>query len=76
MEPGKTGLPQIDLSNDIATTTYDENLTEIQLQYERIILKTFLHYSIPLVVTPGIHATFKCKLWRMGQCYSKLGTKN
>ena len=75
-KPGKTGIPQIYLSNDIVTTTYDENLTDIQLQYERIILKTFVHYSIPLVITPGIRTTFKRKLWRMGQCYSKLGTKN
>jgi len=49
-KPGKTGIPQIDLSKDIVT--YDENLTDVQLQYERIILKTFLHYSIPLVITP------------------------
>lgn len=74
-KPGKTGIPQIDLSNDpVNVAVCDDGLTDIQLQYERIILKTFSHYSIPLEITPDIRSTFKCKLWRMGQCYSKLGS--
>jgi len=74
-KPGKTGIPQVDLSNDTDCTS-EEGLTGIQQKYERVIAKRFSDHSIPLVITPAIRTAFKCKLWRMGKCFSTLGTKN
>lgn len=43
------------------------------MKYERVIVKVFNHYDIPLGVTESIRATFKSKLWRMGKLFSRLG---
>ena len=66
-----------DLSNDeqcsiIIPTT----LNPLQLRYERVIMKVFAHYSIPLEITNTIRQTFKSKLRRMGMQLIKLGSKN
>ena len=74
--PGKTGIPQNDLSSDTDVSINEMGLTATQLLFEKVIVKTFLHYKIPLEITPAIRTTFKCKLWRMGKLLSALGTKN
>ena len=65
------------LSNDeqcsiIIPTT----LNPLQLRYERVIMKVFAYYSIPLEITNTIRQTFKSKLRRMGMQLIKLGSKN
>ena len=54
----------------------EKGLTGTQLALERVIAKTFSHYSINLEITPAIRTMFKCKLWRMGKSWSELGSKN
>jgi len=72
---GKTGVPQHDLSYDPDAVKY----TDTQLMYERVIAKTFAHYTIPLETTlettPTIHSIFKSKIWCMGKRWAMLGTK-
>ena len=74
--PGKTGLPQHDLSDDPEAfiKTKDKSSSGTQIAYERIITKTFSHYSIPVLITPSVISTFRCKLWRMGKHWSALGS--
>jgi len=78
--PRRNGTPQFDLSKDTeATSVSVENLPGLsprQLALERVIIKTFTRYKIPLNVSDSIRASFKVKLWRMGKLFSKLGTKN
>ena len=74
--PGKTGTPHFDLSQDEEACVTSENLTPRQILEERVIGKTFSHYSIPLNITYNIRGIFKSKLWRMGKLVSTLGTKN
>ena len=54
----------------------EKGLTGTQLALDRVITKTFSHYSIKLEITPAIRTMFKCKLWRMGRSWSELGSKN
>ena len=74
--PGKSGTPHLDLSKDKEAYVTSENLMPRQILVERVITKTFAHYSIPLDISDTIRASFKSKLWRMGNLFSKLGTKN
>ena len=77
--PGRNGTPQLDLCEDEEASVSVENLSRLspcQLALERVIVKTFTHYKIPLDVSDNIRASFKLKLWRMGKLFSKLGTKN
>ena len=82
--PGKTGIPMHDLSNDeqcsviIPTTLNPLQLRYERVRYERVIMKVFAHYSIPLEITDHdtIRQTFKSKLRRMGMQLIKLGSKN
>lgn len=77
--PGISGTPQFDLSEDDEVSISEENqlkLTPPQVLLERVIMKTFAHYRIPLDVNDRIRASFKLKLWRMGKLFSKLGSKN
>ena len=67
--PGKTGTPQNDLSSDTDISINEMGLTGTQLLLERVIVKTFSHYKIPLEI---IVLYFKCKLWRMGKSLSGL----
>lgn len=64
------------MSSDTDVSINEKELTGTQLAFERVIAKTFSHYSITLEITPAIRTTFKCKLWRMGKSWSALGTKN
>ena len=48
-------------------------MTAIQLAMERVITKTFKHYSITLDITENIRTTFKSKLWRMGKRINTVG---
>ena len=74
--PGKSGTPHLDLSKDKEAYVTSENLMPRQILVERVITKTFAHYSIPLDISDTIRASFKSKLWRMGNLFSKLRTKN
>lgn len=47
-----------------------------QLLIERVIIKTFKHYHIPLDISDTIRDSFRVKLWRMGKLLSKQGTKS
>ena len=44
-KPGKTGIPQNELMNDKDININDKGLTSTQLALERVIAKTFSHYS-------------------------------
>ena len=67
-EPGKTGTPSIDLTDDPEAQVVNcDKHTCLKLALERIITKIFNHYVYPLEITDGIRATFKAKLWRMGK---------
>lgn len=76
--PNKTGVPVYDLSKDpeAIVDINDENLTPVQLLIERVIMKVFNHYSIPLNVADSVRTTFRSKLWRMGKKLSTLGGTN
>ena len=74
LSPGPIWLPIIDLSKDKEAQIGSKPLlTEAQLKLERVILKVFTTYNVPLEITDKIRAAFKSKLWRMGKCLSKLG---
>ena len=64
------------MSQDKEAYVTFENLIPRQIFVERVIRKTFSHYSIPLDITDNIRGIFKSKLWRMGKLVSTLGTKN
>ena len=72
MHPGKSGVPQLDISGDEDFHT-PEDLTPTQLKYERVIVKVFKHYDIPVAITENVRATFRLKLWRMGKLFARLG---
>ena len=70
--PGRNGTPQLDLCEDEEASVSVENLSRLspcQLAVERVIVKTFTHYKIPLDVSDSIRASFKLKLWRMGKLF-------
>ena len=74
--PDKNGRPHHDLSADSEATPIGVDtgvMTDIQLAVERIITKTFKHYSVALDVTENIRTTFKSKLWRMGKRITRIG---
>ena len=72
--PDRYGSPIIDLSKDKEAQIGSKPLlTEAQVKLERVILKVFTTYNVPLEITDKIRAAFKSKLWRMGKCLSKLG---
>ena len=48
-------------------------LSGSQLALERVITKVFNHYAIPLDISDAIRATFRSKLWRMGNTLLKFG---
>lgn len=74
--PGKTGTPNFDLSKDPeASVANSTSFTPAQLAHERVVVKVFTHYAIPLEITDPIRASFKAKLWRMGKRYSNQGGK-
>ena len=66
-------MPVINLSNDPEATVTSHSLTSVQLAIERVIRKTFTHYSIPLDISDKIRSTFKFKHWRMGKALAKVG---
>lgn len=73
--PNKHGEPLLDLSaNPKARVDDAENLTYSMLKIERVIQRTFQEYGVKLPTTAKIRASFKSKLWRMGQRISKLGS--
>jgi len=74
--PGKTGTPKFDLSEDHEACVSSENLSSHQLIIERVIVKTFKHYHIPLDISDTIRDSFRVKLWRMGKSFSNQGTKS
>ena len=51
-------------------------MTTNQLLYERVITKVFAQYAIPLEISDNVRASFRTKLWRMGQKLFKLGSKS
>ena len=51
-----------------------ENLSCNLLKVERVIKCTFAKYGVQLPITENMRASFKSKLWRMGQRISKLGS--
>ena len=71
--PGKSGAPQIDLSDDEEATVNVDLAGDQQLAIERVICKVFTKYSIACDVTDQIRSVFKTKLWRMGRKLSQLG---
>ena len=70
--PNKHGEPLHDLSSDSEIT--NENLSAQQVKLERVIKRTLAKYEVYQPVTNRLRATFKTKLWRMGQRLSKLGS--
>lgn len=69
-------MPLIDLSDDPEAQIEGETLellTDKQRAIEHVIIKTFFNHSISVNITDKIRATFRSKLWRMGQCLAKLG---
>ena len=73
--PGRTGIPSDNLSedNEAAVDLQKNGLSPVQLALERVIVKIFNHYNIPLQITDTICAAFKSKLWRLGRGLAKLG---
>lgn len=71
--PGKSGVPLIDLSEDNEAQIQVESLTDKQKAIERVIAKTFFDHDITVAISDKIRSVFRSKLWRMGQCLSKLG---
>ena len=73
--PGRTGIPSDNLSedNEAAVDLQKNGLSPVQLALERVIVKIFNHYNIPLQITDTICAAFKSKLWRLGRGLVKLG---
>ena len=51
-----------------------ENLPCSLLKVEQVIKRIFQEYGVKLPITEKIRASFKSKLWRMGQRISKLGS--
>ena len=51
-----------------------ENLSCGLLKIDRVIQRTFHEYGVKLPITEKIRASFRSKLWRMGQRISKLGS--
>ena len=51
-----------------------ENLSCSLLKVDQVIQRTFHEYGVKLTITEKIRASFKSKLWRMGQRISKLGS--
>lgn len=73
--PNKHGEPLVDLSADPkAHVDEAENLSCSSLKVERVIQRTYREYGVKLPITEKIRASFKSKLWRMGQRISKLGS--
>jgi hypothetical protein len=66
-------VPIFDLSEDSGACVSSNKLTPAQLLLERVIVKLFKHYEIPLQITDSIRAAVKSKLWRMGRLLSKCG---
>jgi len=50
--------------------------TPLQLQYERVIVKTFTHYCIPWTITVSIRQMFRSKLRRTGMQLARCGSKS
>ena len=71
--PDKYGRPMVDLSKDPESRVESSTLSESQLELECVITEVFNHNAIPLDISDAIRATFKSKLWRMGNSLSKLG---
>ena len=72
--PDRCGAPIIDsLKDKEAEFSSSTSYTEAQIKLERVIVKVFHTYNIPLEITDKIQAAFKSKLWRMGKCLAKLG---
>ena len=75
--PRKNGHTNVNLSNDEqCSATIPNTFNSLQSRYERVIMKIFAHYSIPLEITNPIRQTFKSKLQRMGMQFGKLGSKS
>ena len=73
--PNKHSEPLIDLSTEPkAHVDNAENLSCNLLKVERVIKRTFAEYGVQLPITEKMRASFKSKLWRMGQKISKLGS--
>jgi len=51
-----------------------ENLSYSQVKLERVIKRTFAEYDVHFPATEQLRASFKSKLWRMGQKLSKVGS--
>lgn len=57
-----------------ANVTNQESLTPAQLKLERVIQRSLAECEVDSVpITDSLRATFKSKLWRMGQCLAKVG---
>ena len=66
-----------DLSDDeYCSAIIPTNFNYLQLRYERVIVKVFAHYSIPLEINNTIRQIFRSKLRRMGMQLTKLGSKS
>jgi hypothetical protein len=74
--PNKHGEPLLDLSSDpvCAGGADQENLSAQQIKLDRVIKRTLEEYKVYLPVTDRLRATFKSKLWRMGQRLCGLGS--
>lgn len=73
--PGKNGAPSLDLSDDENLPGVFGDRTATQCAHERVIMKVFRQYSIPLAITDSIRSVFKGKLCRMGKQLSTMGGK-
>ena len=72
----KAGVPTYDFSEDEQAKVHSANMATNQLLYERVITRVFAQYAILLEISDNIRASFRTKLWRMGQKLLKLGSKS
>ncbi len=61
------------MSGDKSAYVSAEYFTATELLYERVIIKLFQQYDLPIQITDPIRHAIRSKLWRMGKALSKLG---
>ncbi len=61
------------MSGDKSAYVSAEYFTATELRYERVIIKLFQQYDLPIQTTDPIRHAIRSKLWRMGKDLSKLG---
>ena len=66
-------MPLLNLSDDGEAQIQVELPTDKQKAIERVIMKTFFNHDITVDISDKIQSAFMSKLWRLGQCLSKLG---